>query len=198
MCGELSGCDGIVAAGSFGEDSIEGYVRAAEFARTHDIPYLGICQGMHAAAIEIARNIAGISDAGSEEFNAGEPVVGMIELEDGMELFTDTKKCLKGQRACKLSPDSRLYSIYGDDVIFERHHCLYEVDMKYMDALEKAGINFSAMDPDGKFIEGFELPDRRWFIGVQFDPQYKSRPNRAHPLVASFIENAKLNRNDKR
>lgn len=184
-------CKAIVAEGSFGEDSLEGYMLAAHYARTNNIPYLGICQGMHGAAVDLARNELGISDANSTEFQEDcTPVIEKIAEVENLDVFINPFTSRKGLYPSKLAAGSLLEQIYQDDLIFERHHCMYEMCTRYRKKFEGVGVLFSAVSPDEKLLEGFELPDRRWFVGVQFDPHYKSRPNRPHPLFVSFIRAA--------
>lgn len=185
---KLSECSGIVAEGSFGEDSLEGYASISKYARENNIPYLGICQGMHAAVVDIARNVLDMKNANSVEYDEScEPVINRIELEDDDDIFMNPFKSRKGQYPCKPSGDSLISKIYGSEVFFERHHCMFEVNMKYKKQLEKAGIKFTAMSPDDKTIEAMEFSENDWFVGVQFDPQYKSRPTRPRQLFVSFV-----------
>ncbi len=186
---------GILVPGGFGERGSEGKIRAAHFARTRGIPYFGICFGMQMAVIEAARDLAGIPEAGSTEFGATEePIVGlMTEWMKGNEL--EQRKAngnlggtmRLGAYDARLTKGSKIAEIYGATEISERHRHRYEVNMRYREKLEAAGLSFSGVSPDGLLPETVEIPDHPWFIGVQFHPELKSRPFDPHPLFASFI-----------
>jgi CTP synthase len=191
----LEGVDGILVPGGFGERGSEGKILAAKFARERGVPYFGICFGMQMAVIEAARDLVGIKQAGSTEFGPSkEPVVGlMTEWMRGNEL---EKRKLNGDLGgtmrlgaypAALAKGSKVAQIYGDTLISERHRHRYEVNTKYRERLEKAGVRFCGLSPDGLLPEIIELPDHPWFIGVQFHPELKSRPFEPHPLFASFI-----------
>ncbi len=194
----------ILVPGGFGERGTEGKIKAAEFARTHKVPYLGICLGMQMAVIEAARNLGGMKDAGSEEFDheAGAkrytPVVyhlkewiqGNHKVE--RKVGDDKGGTMRlGSYDAALSKGSRVAEVYGNLAIEERHRHRYEVDVKYREALEKQGLCFSGMSPDGRLPEIVEWSDHPWFIGVQFHPELKSKPFAPHPLFADFIRAAK-------
>ena len=191
----LEGVNGILVPGGFGERGVEGKIRAATFAREKGVPYFGICLGMQMAVIEAARNLAGIKDANSTEFvQTGEPVVGlMTEWMKGNELEKrqsngDLGGTMRlGAYTAKLEEGSRIAGIYKSTEITERHRHRYEVNMHYRGKLEKAGMRFAGLSPDGLLPETIEYPDHPWFIGVQFHPELKSRPFEPHPLFASFI-----------
>lgn len=183
----LAGCDGIVAEGSFGEKDLEGYAAAAKYARENNVPYFGICLGMHGALVEYARDVANVKGAGSTEY--GKCEIPLIDLTNENK-ENEIAKIRKGLAPCKLKKGSHIREIYDDSLVYERHHCLYEVNRDYMPALVDAGIDISATSPDGLLIEAVELKNHPWFIGIQFDPQYASRPNRAHPLFADFVRAA--------
>ena len=191
----LDDVHGILVPGGFGERGSEGKILAARFARQRNVPYFGICFGMQMAVIEAARDLVGIGKAGSTEFGPSEePVVGlMTEWMRGNEL---EKRKLNGDLggtmrlgayAATLAKGSKVANIYGDTQISERHRHRYEVNTKYRERLEKAGVRFAGLSPDGLLPEIIELPDHPWFIGVQFHPELKSRPFEPHPLFASFI-----------
>jgi CTP synthase len=191
----LENVHGILVPGGFGERGSEGKILAARFARTRKVPYFGICFGMQMAVIEAARDLAGIGKAGSTEFGPSEePVVGlMTEWMRGNEL---EKRKLNGDLGgtmrlgaypAALTKGSKVAKIYGETQISERHRHRYEVNTKYRQRLEKAGVRFAGLSPDGLLPEIIELPDHPWFIGVQFHPELKSRPFEPHPLFASFI-----------
>jgi len=194
----LEGLNGILVPGGFGHRGSEGKIRAARFARERQTPYLGICFGMQMAVIEAVRSLSGIEKAGSSEFGpTDEPVVGlMTEWLRGNEL---EKRAAQGDLGgtmrlgaydAALIPDSKVAQIYGATTISERHRHRYEVNLAYRDDLEKKGMIFSGLSPDGLLPEIVELTDHPWFIGVQFHPELKSRPFEPHPLFASFIEAA--------
>ncbi len=192
---KLEGVHGILVPGGFGQRGTEGKIKAAEFARTHNIPYFGICFGMQMAVIEAARNLVGLKNANSTEFGPCDvPVVGlMTEWTRGNEKEqrsegTDLGGTMRlGAYPAALKKDSRIAEIYGDTRISERHRHRYEVNINYIDDLEKAGLSFGGMSPDGKLPETVEYKDHPWFIGVQYHPELKSKPFEPHPLFVSFI-----------
>lgn len=194
----LEEVDGILVPGGFGERGSEGKIKAAEFARTRKVPYFGICFGMQMAVIEAARNLAGIPSASSTEFGpTSEPIVGLmtewmrdnqLEIRAANGNLGGTMRL--GSYEAALAEGSRIASIYGATRINERHRHRYEVNMAYRDALEKAGMSFAGVSPDGLLPETIELPDHPWFIGVQYHPELKSKPFDPHPLFRSFIEAA--------
>ncbi len=191
----LEGVHGILVPGGFGERGSEGKVHAVRFARERRIPFLGICFGMQMAVVEAARNLAGLPNASSTEFgDTDEPVVGlMTEWMRGNKLEHrqangDMGGTMRlGAYPAELMPGSRVAEVYGATQISERHRHRYEVNMAYKSRLERAGICFSGMSPDGVLPEIIEIPDHPWFIGVQFHPELKSKPFEPHPLFASFI-----------
>jgi len=191
----LEGVHGILVPGGFGERGSEGKIKAATFARVRKVPYFGICFGMQMACIEAARSLCGITSASSTEFGAtSEPVVGtMTEWMKGNELEIrraggDLGGTMRlGAYEAALKAGSKIAEIYGDTRISERHRHRYEVNTRYRERLEKAGMLFAGMSPDGLLPETIEYPDHPWFIGVQYHPELKSRPFEPHPLFASFI-----------
>ena len=202
----LTGFHAILVPGGFGERGTEGKIKAAEFARTRKIPYLGICLGMQMAVIEAARNMADLPDAGSEEFDheAGKkrftPVVYHLkEWVQGIEKVKRKPSDNKGGTMrlgaynATLTKGSKVAKIYGTTAIDERHRHRYEVDVKYRKALEAEGLIFSGMSPDGRLPEIVEWQDHPWFIGVQFHPELKSKPFAPHPLFADFVRAAVAN-----
>ena len=194
----LEDIDGILVPGGFGERGSTGKIEAARFARLRGVPYLGICFGMQMACIEAARNTAGIKNANSTEFGkTKEPIVGlMTEWSKGNEKETrnadgDLGGTMRlGAYPAQLTRGSRIADIYGTTRIEERHRHRYEVNMSYRKVLEKNGLLFSGVSPDGLLPEIVERTDHPWFIGVQFHPELKSKPFEPHPLFASFIEAA--------
>jgi CTP synthase len=199
----LEGFNAILVPGGFGERGTEGKIKAAQFAREKKIPYLGICLGMQMAVIEAARNLAGLKNAGSEEFDheAGAkrftPVVYHLkEWVQGNHVVArkvgdDKGGTMRlGAYTANLLAGSHVAQVYGATVIEERHRHRYEVDIQYRDQLEKCGLIFSGMSPDGKLPEIVEVKDHPWFIGVQFHPELKSKPFAPHPLFADFVRAA--------
>jgi CTP synthase len=191
----LEQVNGILVPGGFGERGSEGKIQAAKFARTRGLPYFGICFGMQMAVIEVARDIAGIEGASSTEFGpTDEPVIGlMTEWMKGEELQKRQSNgnlggtMRLGAYDAVLAKGSKVAEIYGTTRISERHRHRYEVNTRYRNKLEAAGLRFSGLSPDGLLPEIVEIPDHPWFIGVQFHPELKSRPFQPHPLFASFI-----------
>ena len=196
----LEGVHGVLLPGGFGERGAHGKMRAARFARERKIPCFGICYGMQLSVVEAARHLAGFKNASTTEFGpTDEPVVGLIEeWTKGNERIqrdenTDKGGTMRlGAYPALLKAGSKIAQIYGSTEISERHRHRYEVNRGYVEAMEKAGVSFSGMSPDGLLPETIELKDHPWFIGVQFHPELKSRPFEPHPLFASFIEAAKV------
>jgi CTP synthase len=192
---QLEGVHGILVPGGFGERGSEGKIQAARFARERKIPYFGICFGMQMAVIEAARHLAGVKKAGSTEFGpCEEPVVGLMtewvrgNMLEKRKADGDLGGTMRlGAYECLLQADSAVKGIYAKPEISERHRHRYEVNINYKDRLEKVGLRFSGMSPDGILPEIVEIPDHPWFIGVQFHPELKSRVFEPHPLFVSFI-----------
>ena len=191
----LEHVNGILVPGGFGERGAEGKIHAARYARTRGLPYFGICFGMQMAVIEVARDLAGIEGAGSTEFGStNEPLIGlMTEWMKGEELERREQNgnlggtMRLGAFDAVLAKGSKAAEIYGSTEISERHRHRFEVNARYRDRLEAAGLLFSGLSPDGLLPEIVEIPDHPWFIGVQFHPELKSRPFEPHPLFKSFI-----------
>ena len=191
----LSGVNGILVPGGFGERGAEGKIEAVRFARLRKVPYFGICFGMQMAVIEAARNLAGLPSAGSTEFApCQDPVVGLltewrrgntVERRNADGDMGGTMRL--GAYDCDLLEGSHVRAIYETEHISERHRHRYEVNINYKDRLEAAGVTFSGMSPDGILPEIVEVADHPWFIGVQFHPELKSKPFKPHPLFTSFI-----------
>ncbi|AZV79137.1 CTP synthase [Parasedimentitalea marina] len=199
----LQGYHAILVPGGFGERGTEGKIKAAQYAREHKVPYLGICLGMQMAVIEAARNVAGIAEAGSEEFDHElgkkrfEPVVyhlkEWVQGNHKVQRQADDDKggtMRLGAYDATLAEGSNVASVYGGTHIEERHRHRYEVDIKYREQLEAAGLRFSGMSPDGRLPEIVEWADHPWFIGVQFHPELKSKPFAPHPLFSDFVRAA--------
>ena len=194
----LEGVNGILVPGGFGERGIEGKIAAAKIARERRIPYFGICLGMQMAVIETARNLADLPGAGSTEFGpCDDSVVGLMtewEREGQLEHRdegSDVGGTMRlGAYDCVVSPTSKVFKIYKEEQISERHRHRYEVNLAYENLLARSGVIFPGKSPDGLLPEILEVPDHPWFIGVQFHPELKSKPFDPHPLFASFIEAA--------
>ena len=194
----LEDVHGILVPGGFGERGAEGKIAAARFARERRVPYFGICFGMQMAVIETARNLADLPAAGSTEFGpCQDPIVGLLSewtLGDRIERrHADSEKggtMRLGAYPCTIREGSRIHGVYGKTEISERHRHRYEVNINYRETLERVGVHFSGLSPDGELPEIVEIEDHPWFIGVQFHPELKSKPFEPHPLFTSFIEAA--------
>ncbi|KZD09817.1 CTP synthase [Oceanibaculum pacificum] len=194
----LEDVHGILVPGGFGERGSEGKIAAAKFARERNVPYFGICFGMQMAVIEAARSLAELPHAGSTEFGpCDEPVVGLLtEWTRGNQIERRSADgnmggtMRLGAYECAVSAGSKLREIYGNALISERHRHRYEVNINYKDRLERVGLRFSGMSPDGELPEVVEIPTHPWFVGVQFHPELKSKPFEPHPLFTSFIKAA--------
>ncbi|WP_269713391.1 CTP synthase [Caulobacter sp. NIBR2454] len=195
----LENAHAILVPGGFGERGAEGKIRAAQFAREHNVPYFGICFGMQMAVIESLRNLAGVKNASSTEFGpTPEPVVGLmtewvqgnerVERKEGDDLGGTMRL---GAYDAVLTPGSKIADIYGSTAISERHRHRYEVNIGYNERMEATGLKLTGRSPDGVLPEIVERQDHPWFVGVQFHPELKSRPFAPHPLFASFIAAAK-------
>ncbi|WP_338364896.1 CTP synthase [uncultured Pseudoalteromonas sp.] len=193
----LSHLDAILVPGGFGGRGVEGKILAAKYARENKIPYLGICLGMQVALIEYARNVAGLTDANSTEFNSDSqaPVVGLItewlDAEGNIEI-RDEKSDLGGTmrlgaQKCHLTPGSKVHEVYGSTEIVERHRHRYEVNNNFVEQLEQAGLSFTGLSEDKKLVEIIENKDHPWFIAAQFHPEFTSTPRDGHPLFEGFV-----------
>ena len=190
----LAPLDGILVPGGFGSRGTEGMILAAEYARTHHVPYLGICLGMQIAVIEFARHAAGIADATSGEFDENSPHK-VIDFMPGQSDEVDKGGTLRlGSWPCEIAPGTTMARCYGAPHIDERHRHRYEFNNDYRSALTKAGLTVSGLSPDGRLVETVELTEERFFVGVQYHPEFKSRPNRPHPLFLGLIEAAEEKR----
>jgi len=188
--------DAILVPGGFGKRGIAGMIRAITYARKSGTPYFGICLGMQTACIEYARNVCGLKDADSTEFDSETPYPVIFKLRDLIDVEELGGTMRLGAWPCNLSENSLAREIYGTGEISERHRHRYEFNPEFRDSLEKAGLVFSGVSPDGKFVEIVELSreEHPWFLGCQFHPEYKSKPLNAHPLFASFVRAAYENR----
>lgn len=204
---KLAHYDGILVPGGFGKRGTEGKIAAIRYAREHGVPYLGICLGMQLAVIEYARNMAGLSDAHSSEFNKGArtPVVGLITEwidEDGSVKTRSENSDLGGTmrlgaQDCKLVKGGISRELYGKDVISERHRHRYEVNNKYVPELEKAGLRVAGRSMDGSLVEMIEVPSHPWFVACQFHPEFTSTPRDGHPLFTGYVKAAKAHKDQK-
>ncbi len=183
----LAGCDGILVPGGFGNRGIEGMVLAAQYARENNVPYLGICLGMQIAVIEYARHVCGIEDANSGEFDevGQNKVIDFMPDQSSKINMGGTLRL--GSYPCEIAPDSQMARCYGAAHIDERHRHRYEFNNDYRAVLTEAGLRVSGTSPDGRIVETVEVPGNDFFIGVQFHPEFKSRPNKAHPLFLGFV-----------
>ena len=186
----LKNIDGILVPGGFGDRGIEGKITAAQYARENNIPYFGICFGMQMAVVEFARNVLGFTDAHSSELNpdTAHPVIDLMPEQKDVDKKGGTMRL--GLYPCKLSVGTKAYEAYNDNLIYERHRHRYEFNNEYRDNFEKMGMKISGISPDERLVEVIEIPTHPWFVGVQFHPEFKSRPNRPHPLFISFIQAA--------
>mgnify|MGYP002284460874 FL=1 len=186
----LGSMQGILVPGGFGSRGVEGKILAAKYARENKIPYLGLCLGMQVAIIEFARNVCGFHDAHSIELdpNTTHPVIALMPDQDGVEDIGGTLRL--GAYPCELDKDSKAHAVYGESTIHERHRHRYEVNNDYRNALTEKGLNLCGLSPDGRIVEMIEISDHPWFIATQAHPEFKSRPNRPHPLFKGFVEAA--------
>lgn len=193
---KLNSLDAIIVPGGFGDRGIEGMILAAEYARENHIPYFGICLGMQIAVIEFARNVAGIKDANSGEFDE-KCKHKVIDFMPGQSDDVDKGGTLRlGAYPCHISGGTKMERCYGASEISERHRHRYEFNNEYRGLLQEAGLILSGLSPDGRLVETIELPGETFFVGVQYHPEFKSRPNRPHPLFMGFVE-AALQNNEK-
>ena len=185
----LTGLDGIVVPGGFGKRGIDGMIYAAQFARENNVPYFGISLGMQIAIIEYGRNVLGLKDADSTEFNEHTeyPVVDLMDTQYNAPLGGTLRL---GNYPCTLEPGSKVQALYDESVIFERHRHRYEFNNKYRDIYKKSDLVFSGLSPDGQLVELIENKNLDFFVACQYHPEFKSRPNRSHPLFYGFIEAA--------
>lgn len=183
----LSNVDGILVPGGFGERGIDGMIIAIQYARENKVPFLGLCLGMQLAIVEFARHVIGFRDAHSIELDPGttHPVIHLMPEQDGVEDLGGTLRL--GSYPCVLKESSKAYELYQEKVIHERHRHRYEVNNYYRDDLTNHGMTLSGISPDGRIVEMIELKDHPWFVATQAHPEFKSRPNRPHPLFKGFI-----------
>lgn len=194
----LGDMDGILVPGGFGSRGIEGKINACRYARTHGVPYLGICLGMQIAIIEFARDVLGMADANSAEIDPSttHPVIDILPEQKDVTDMGGTMRL--GQYPCTLNPESKAYGLYGASMIYERHRHRYEVNNDYRPDLLNGGMIFAGTSPDNHIVEMVEIPDHPWFVAGQFHPEFKSRPNRPHPLFRGFVTAAAARMNSKK
>uniref|UniRef100_UPI0040288469 CTP synthase n=1 Tax=Eubacterium sp. TaxID=142586 RepID=UPI0040288469 len=193
----LGNVDGILVPGGFGSRGIEGKINACQYARTHGIPYLGICLGMQIAIIEFARHVLGMNGANSAEINPDTPFP-VIDILPEQKEVTDMGGTMRlGQYPCTLNPESKSYELYGASMIYERHRHRYEVNNDYRNDLLIGGMIFAGTSPDNHIVEMVEIPKHPWFVACQFHPEFKSRPNKPHPLFRGFVTAASKHKNSK-
>jgi CTP synthase len=189
---KLSMCDGIIVPGGFGDRGIEGMIESIRYARENKVPLFGICLGMQMAVVEFARNVAGLKLSKSSEFrteNDDPNTTYVIDIMDEQKDITEKGGTMRlGLYPCKLTKDSKCYGIYGEELIYERHRHRWEFNNQYRKVLSNAGLTLAGMSPDEKLIEIVELKDHPWFVGVQFHPEFKSRPNKPQKLFVDFIK----------
>ena len=185
---KLKGIQGVVVAPGFGNRGIEGKITAVRYVRENNIPFLGICLGMQCAVIEFARNVLGLKDADSSEMSrtTKNPVIDLMEEQKGVTEKGGTMRL--GAYPCTLNKDSKLYNIYGNDQISERHRHRYEFNNDYLDQFEKAGMKPVGFNTDTGLVEIVEIPEHKWFVGVQFHPEYRSTVVNPHPLFVNFVK----------
>ena len=183
----LAGCGGVIVPGGFGRRGIEGMIATARYAREHDLPYLGICLGMQVAVIEYARNVCALAGADSGEFDPDSPHKVIDFLPDQSESVSKGGTLRLGAWPCRTAEGSLLRRLYGQELISERHRHRYEFNNDYRETLADCGMSLCGQSPDGNIVEAVELPVCRYFVGVQFHPEFKSRPNKAHPLFLGLV-----------
>ena len=193
----LKDCDGIIVPGGFGDRGIEGMIEAIKYARENKIPMFGICLGMQMAVVEFARHVAGMPEANSSEFTP-DGKFNVIDIMDEQKDITEKGGTMRlGLYPCKLKKGSKVNRIYGEDLIYERHRHRWEFNNAFRNQLTSKGLELAGLSPDEKLVEIVELPDHPWFIGVQFHPEFKSRPNKPQKLFADFIRASLENKENK-
>ncbi|MBP5199737.1 MAG: CTP synthase, partial [Schwartzia sp.] len=183
----FDGCKGILVPGGFGDRGVEGKISAIRYARENKIPFLGLCLGMQCAVIEFARNVCGLADAHSTEFNAEtkHPVIALMDSQQGIVEKGGTMRL--GAYPCKLREDTKTMAAYGEEEVQERHRHRFEFNNAYRHELTKAGMVIAGTLPDDSLVEVVEVAEHPWFVGSQFHPELKSRPNKPHPLFRDFV-----------
>ncbi|MDR2463622.1 MAG: CTP synthase [Verrucomicrobiales bacterium] len=189
----LAGMDGVLIPGGFGSRGVEGKIQAAQFARENNIPYFGLCLGMQIAAIEFARNVCGLNDAHSTEFNPETPHPVITLLDEQQQVTAKGGTMRLGSYRCKLTADSRARDAYGEDIISERHRHRYEFNGAYRALMVDKGLKIAGVFAEKDLVEIIENPDNLWFLACQFHPEFQSKPNKPHPLFREFIKAALVN-----
>lgn len=190
----LDHADGILVPGGFGDRGIEGKIEAVRYARVNKVPFFGICLGMQMAVVEFCRSVVGYENAHSSELNPDTdyPVIDLMPDQQDLEEMGGTMRL--GVYPCRISPFTKAFEAYGEELIYERHRHRYEFNNQYRGAAEAAGLVFSGLSPDGRLVEIVELPGHPWFVAGQFHPEFKSRPTHPHPLFREFIKSAANNK----
>ena len=183
----LKGCSGIIVPGGFGSRGIDGMIVTADYCREHHVPYFGICLGMQISVIAFARSVAGMADANSGEFDPESTHKVIDFLPDQNDSVAKGGTLRLGAYPCQIVPGTQMFSAYGASHIYERHRHRYEFNNDFRKLLQDAGLVVSGTSPDGYIVETVELPDSPFYVGVQFHPEFKSRPNKPHPLFVSFV-----------
>lgn len=186
----LKDVDAVIVPGGFGNRGVEGKLAAARYARENKVPFLGLCLGLQCATIEYARNVAKLSGANSEEFEEAPEHPVIARPLNRRDFGQDNEAMRLGTYTCIITPNSLAHQLYGRDMVLERHRHRYEVNPRYHRRLNKAGLIFSGVSPDGRLVEIIELADHPFFIGTQFHPEFKSRPTKAHPLFRGLVQAA--------
>jgi CTP synthase len=183
----LGDVDGILVPGGYGVRGVEGKIVAAGHARQTGIPFLGICLGLQCAVVEFARNVCGMNDANSGEFDERTqyPVIAMLAAQEGVEEIGGTQRL--GAYPCVIKEGTKAFEAYGERLVHERHRHRLEVNPEFLPKLEAEGMIASGTSPDGTLVEIVEIPDHPWFVAGQFHPEFRSRPTRAHPLFRDFV-----------
>ena len=184
----LRGCAGIIVPGGFGSRGIDGMIATADYCRENRVPYFGICLGMQISVIAFARSVAGMADANSGEFDPESTHKVIDFLPDQSDSVAKGGTLRLGAYPCQIVPGTKMFEAYGVNHIYERHRHRYEFNNDFRQALSDAGLTVSGTSPDGYIVETVELPDSPFYVGVQFHPEFKSRPNKPHPLFLSFVK----------
>ena len=188
---KLAGCGGVLVPGGFGERGLEGKIAAVQYAREHGVPFLGICLGMQMAVVEYARHVLGLTGAHTSEVDPNTPYPVIDLMPDQQHIDEKGGTMRLGKYPCCLSRDSVAFAAYGEENIFERHRHRYEFNNAYRDLFVEGGMRIGGVNPERDLVEIIELPNHPWFVGVQYHPEFKSRPNKAHPLFREFLRAAK-------
>lgn len=184
---KLAGCGGVLVPGGFGERGLEGKIAAVQYAREHGVPFLGICLGMQMAVVEYARHVLGLTGAHTSEVDPNTPYPVIDLMPDQQHIDEKGGTMRLGKYPCRLSRDSAAFAAYGEENIFERHRHRYEFNNAYRDLFVEGGMRIGGVNPERDLVEIVELPNHPWFVGVQYHPELRSRPNRPHPLFREFV-----------